>query len=44
MAQIVDRFEGEYAVLLDGDTVLEVEKANLAEGIAEGDALRRRPI
>ena len=39
MEQIVDRFEGEYAILLDGDTVLEVQKAHLAEGIAEGDAV-----
>ena len=39
MAQIVDRFEGEYAILLDGDAVLEVGKADLAEGIAEGDAV-----
>lgn len=39
MAQIVDRFEGEYAILLDGDTVLEVRKVDLAEGIAEGDAV-----
>ena len=39
MAQIVDRFEGEYAILLDGVTVLEVRKVDLAEGIAEGDAV-----
>lgn len=39
MAQIVDRFEGEYAILLDGDAVLEVGKAHLEEGIAEGDAV-----
>lgn len=39
MAQIVDRFEGEYAILLDGEDVLEVRKTDLAEGIAEGDAV-----
>ncbi len=39
MAQIVDRFEGEYAILLEGDAVLEVRKTDLAEGIAEGDAV-----
>ena len=39
MAQIIDRFEGEYAILLKGDAVLEVRKTDLAEGIAEGDAV-----
>lgn len=39
MAYIVDRFEGAYAILLEGDTVLEVEKKHLAEDIAEGDAV-----
>ena len=39
MAQIVDRFEGEYAILLDGDAVLEVRRTDLAEGIAEGDVV-----
>ena len=39
MAQIVDRFEGEYAILLDGDAVLEVRLTDLAEGIAEGDVV-----
>lgn len=38
MAYIVDRFEGAYAILLEGDTVLEVEKDRLAEDIGEGDA------
>ena len=39
MAHIVDRFEGDYAILLEGDAALEVVKAALAEGIAEGDAV-----
>ena len=39
MAQIIDRFEGEYAILLEGNVVLEVRKTDLAEGIAEGDAV-----
>lgn len=39
MAHIVDRFEGDYAILLEGDVALEVLKAALAEGIAEGDAV-----
>ena len=39
MVYIVDRFEGAYAILLEGDTVLEVEKAHLAEGIGEGDTV-----
>ncbi|MGN1231009.1 MAG: DUF3006 domain-containing protein [Anaerotignum sp.] len=39
MAYIVDRFEGEFAILLEGDTVLEVEKAHLAEDIGEGDGV-----
>lgn len=39
MAHIVDRFEGDYAILLEGDAALEVLKAALAEGIAEGDAV-----
>lgn len=37
MGMIVDRIEGEIAVLLEGETVQEVSKAKLAEGIAEGD-------
>lgn len=41
MAHIVDRFEGAFAILLDGDIVLEVLKTDLAEGIAEGDAVFR---
>ena len=32
MAHIVDRFEGDYAILLEGDAALEVVKAALAEG------------
>lgn len=39
MGFIVDRMEGEIAVLLMGETVQEVRKDRLAEGIAEGDAV-----
>lgn len=39
MAYIVDRFEGEYAILLNGDAAEEVLKSALAEGIGEGDAV-----
>ncbi len=39
MGFIVDRIEGEVAVLLMGETVQEIRKDRLAEGIAEGDAV-----
>lgn len=39
MAYIVDRLEGEAAVLLNQDTVLEVQKNDLAEDVREGDAV-----
>lgn len=39
MGRIVDRIEGEIAVLLEDGTVREIPKADLAEGIAEGDAV-----
>lgn len=39
MGIIVDRIEGEIAVLLEGEAVREVPKADLAEGIAEGDTV-----
>ena len=39
MTLIVDRFEGQTAVLLEGYQTREVPKTALAEGIREGDAV-----
>lgn len=39
MAVIVDRLEGEYAVLLEGDKTIEVLRIALAEGVQEADAV-----
>ena len=39
MAVIVDRLEGEYAVLLEEDKTIEVLRTALAEGVQEADAV-----
>lgn len=39
MLIIVDRFEGDYAVLLEGSQTKEVLKRSLAAGIREGDVV-----
>lgn len=39
MAVIVDRLEGEYAVLLKEDKTIEVLRTVLAEGVQEADAV-----
>ena len=39
MLIIVDRFEGDYAILLEGNQTREVLKRSLAAGIREGDVV-----
>ncbi|MHB9146794.1 MAG: DUF3006 domain-containing protein [Symbiobacteriia bacterium] len=41
MFWVIDRFEGEYAVLVGDDrAVAQLPKANLPAGVKEGDVLR----
>jgi hypothetical protein len=37
---VVDRFEGEYAVLLIGDTSIQVRRTQLPKSVREGDYLQ----
>ncbi len=36
---IIDRFEGDYAVVEDGDTMLNIRRDFIEEGAGEGDVL-----
>ena len=41
MKGIIDRFEGEYAVVeFEGRTMVEIHKKDLPSGIKEGDVIR----
>lgn len=39
MSYILDRWEGDWAILTDGETRREIRRACLAEGVREGDVL-----